>query len=314
MIIPYPVELKEIHKLPVTTMLVCLNIFLFVMYFSGHESTIYSSPLLQADGLAMTGRMYQQYLQEPANEQPQRPEWVQEIRKDDRGQLGVLGAYALRDNQFISLAKAFNFSGDSVRIAEWKENVEKYQAEYQKSILTKFGLSAQSKGPLAWLTYQFSHSNWMHLLSNAIYLLFIGAAVEMVAGSGALLAVYVLGGIGGGLAYTFADPYSITPVIGASACVSALLAFYCVVETRKRVRYFYFVFPRPNMFGPIFLPTLLIVPLFLVADFASLWGSPVGLGGGIAYSAHIGGSILGILIGILYRIRSRYHSKAISLN
>lgn len=313
MIIPYPVELKEIHKLPVTTMLVCLNIFLFVIYFSGHDSAIYSSPLLQADGLAMTGRMYQQYIQDSGNER-ERPEWVREIRNEDRGQLGVLGAYALRDNQFISLAKAFNFVGDSVRIAEWKENVEKYQAEYQKSILTKFGLSAQSKGPLAWLTYQFSHSNWMHLFSNVIYLLFIGAAVEMVAGSAALLAVYVLGGIGGGIAYTFADPYSITPVIGASACVSALLAFYCVVEMRKRVRYFYFVFPRPNMFGPIYLPTLLIVPLFLVADFASLWSSPVGLGGGIAYSAHIGGSLIGILIGILYRIRSHYHSNAISLN
>lgn len=313
MIIPYPVELKEIHKLPVTTMLVCLNIFLFVIYFSGHDSAIYSSPLLQADGLAMTGRMYQQYIQDSGNER-ERPEWVREIRNEDRGQLGVLGAYALRDNQFISLAKAFNFVGDSVRIAEWKENVEKYQAEYQKSILTKFGLSAQSKGPIAWLTYQFSHSNWMHLFSNVIYLLFIGAAVEMVAGSAALLAVYVLGGIGGGIAYTFADPYSITPVIGASACVSALLAFYCVVEKRKRVRYFYFVFPRPNMFGPIYLPTLLIVPLFLVADFASLWSSPVGLGGGIAYSAHIGGSLIGILIGILYRIRSHYHSNAISLN
>lgn len=313
MIIPYPVELKEIHKLPVTTMLVCLNIFLFVIYFSGHDSAIYSSPLLQADGLAMTGRMYQQYIQDSGNER-ERPEWVREIRNEDRGQLGVLGAYALRDNQFISLAKAFNFVGDSVRIAEWKENVEKYQAEYQKSILTKFGLSAQSKGPLAWLTYQFSHSNWMHLFSNVIYLLFIGAAVEMVAGSAALLAVYVLGGIGGGIAYTFADPYSITPVIGASACVSALLAFYCVVEMRKRVRYFYFVFPRPNMFGPIYLPTLLIVPLFLAADFASLWSSPVGLGGGIAYSAHIGGSLIGILIGILYRIRSHYHSNAISLN
>lgn len=313
MIIPYPVELKEIHKLPVTTMLVCLNIFLFVIYFSGHDSAIYSSPLLQADGLAMTGRMYQQYIQDSGNER-ERPEWVREIRNEDRGQLGVLGAYALRDNQFISLAKAFNFAGDSVRIAEWKENVEKYQAEYQKSILTKFGLSAQSKGPIAWLTYQFSHSNWMHLFSNVIYLLFIGAAVEMVAGSAALLAVYVLGGIGGGIAYTFADPYSITPVIGASACVSALLAFYCVVEMRKRVRYFYFVFPRPNMFGPIYLPTLLIVPLFLVADFASLWSSPVGLGGGIAYSAHIGGSLIGILIGILYRIRSHYHSNAISLN
>lgn len=313
MIIPYPVELKEIHKLPVTTMLVCLNIFLFVIYFSGHDSAIYSSPLLQADGLAMTGRMYQQYIQDSGNER-ERPEWVREIRNEDRGQLGVLGAYALRDNQFISLAKAFNFVGDSVRIAEWKENVEKYQAEYQKSILTKFGLSAQSKGPIAWLTYQFSHSNWMHLFSNVIYLLFIGAAVEMVAGSAALLAVYVLGGIGGGIAYTFADPYSITPVIGASACVSALLAFYCVVEMRKRVRYFYFVFPRPNMFGPIYLPTLLIVPLFLVADFASLWSSPVGLGGGIAYSAHIGGSLIGILIGILYRIRSHYHSNAISLN
>ncbi len=90
-------------------------------------------------------------------------------------------------------------------------------------------------------------------------------------------------------------------MVGASASISALLAFYCIVETRIRIRFLYFVSPMPGQYGAIYLPTLLIVPLFLVVDLANLWSTPEGLGGGVAYAAHIGGTVMGLIAGFVYR-------------
>jgi len=79
------------------------------------------------------------------------------------------------------------------------------------------------------------------------------------------------------------------------------LAFYCIAEPRLRVRFAYFISPVQGHFGFIYLPTLLIAPLFLLSDFGSLLATPEGLGGGVAYSAHIGGTLIGSILAITWR-------------
>jgi membrane associated rhomboid family serine protease len=116
-----------------------------------------------------------------------------------------------------------------------------------------------------------------------------------------LLALYVLGGVAGGAAFLSYNGPGVIPMVGASASISALLAFYFIVETRRRVRFVYFISPFPGHNGFIYLPTLLIFPLFLLVDFTNLLSSPDGLGGGVAYSAHAGGTLFGILSGIFAR-------------
>ncbi|WP_374029909.1 rhomboid family intramembrane serine protease [Bdellovibrio bacteriovorus] len=307
MILPCPENnFKDYTRYPLTITLAVLNVFIFVLIFSGATTSgLSSSSLLQKDGLVLTGRLYYQYLQDlPAETLYEKPQWVHQLKAHNLEHMGVLGAYALRDARFLSSAEQLIFRGDDVQISTWKKDFVEFRKKYQQQLLYRFGLSSSERGPLSWLTYQFSHSNWMHLLSNLAFLVLIGAAVEALAGSGALLLIYMLGGLAGGAGFLLTEAHGTVPMVGASASISALLAFYCIAEIRTRVRFLYIVSPMPGHHGAIFLPTLMIVPLFLIVDLANLWSTPEGLGSGVAYAAHLGGTLLGALAGILYRWKS----------
>lgn len=305
MIIPCPEDIRNYTRFPLTITLVLLNVFIFVLIFSGASTNISSSSLLQKEGLTLTGRLYYQYMQGLSSEALfDKPSWVREMKSVNAEQMGVLGAFALRDARFLANAETLSFKGDDVQIAHWKKDFIEFRKKYKEQLLYRFGLSSSEKGPLAWLTYQFSHSNWIHLLSNLAFLAVIGVAVEGLVGSGALLFIYVLGGFAGGAGFLLSDTHGTVPMVGASASISALLAFYCVAETRMRVRFLYFVSPMPGQYGAIYLPTLLIVPLFLLVDLANLWSTPEGLGSGVAYAAHLGGTVIGALAALAYRWKS----------
>ena len=303
MILPNPVDLRDFLRYPLTLTLVFLNLFIFVLIFSGGQNSLSESGLLQDEKLVLSGRLYYQYLKElPAAALYEKPAWIHELHTDSADQMLILGSYALRDADFLNKAEEFSYHGDEIQIAAWKKDVHVFREKYQEQLLFRFGLSSLEKGPLSWLTYQFSHSSWIHLLSNLLFLVVIGAAVESLAGSSVLLWVYVLGGVMGGVGFLLSQKAGTIPMVGASASISALLAFYCAAETRPRIRYFYFVSPLPNHHGFIYLPTLLIVPLFLLVDLANFWSIPEGLGGGVAYAAHLGGTVFGLFAGIIYRL------------
>ncbi|KYG61663.1 rhomboid family intramembrane serine protease [Bdellovibrio bacteriovorus] len=305
MILPYPEEIQSLKRFPLTLTLAALNVLLFVMIFSGNPGgDVSSSALLDSDGLVLTGRLYHQYYDSlPRKDQARRPSWVQKTNSSDTEHLGVLGAYALRDANFVAAAEKFSFKGDVIQIEGWKKHFTEFRKKYKAQLLYRFGLSSLEMKPLSWVTYQFSHSTWMHLLSNLVFLVVMGMAVESMVGSAGLVLVYLLGGFLGGLGFLIFDPSGTVPMVGASASISALLAFYCVAEPRMRVRFLYLVSPMPGYYGAIYLPTLLMIPLFLVSDVANLWATPEGLGAGVAYAAHLGGAVLGVFLGTLYRFK-----------
>lgn len=306
MILPTPADIREYTRYPLTITLALLNVFIFILIFSGQHSSLSSSALLQEEGLTLSGRLYYQYLKEsPAKVLYAKPEWIHNMRPGNSEQMGVLGSYALRDADFLKGAESFSYRGDDVQIATWKKDIHSFRKQYQEQLLFRFGLSSLEKGPLSWLTYQFSHSSWMHLLSNLMFLVVIGAAVEALAGSGVLLVVYLMGGFAGGLGFLLSQGSGTVPMVGASASISGLLAFYCIAEIRQRVRYFYFVSPMPGHNGFIYLPTFMIFPLFLLIDLANLWSTPEGLGSGVAYAAHLGGTVFGLIGGYAYRVGSK---------
>ncbi len=204
MILPCPEDVRNYTRFPLTITLVILNIFIFMLIFSGASSSISTSSLLQKDGLSLTGRLYYQYLQKnPAEVLYEKPSWVREMKSQDSEQMGVLGSYALRDARFLASAETLPYNGDEVQIKDWRTDFVEFRKKYQEQLLFRFGLSSMEKGPLAWVTYRFSHSNWIHLLSNLIFLVLIGVAVRGIAGSSLLLVVYVLGGLSGGLGFLF---------------------------------------------------------------------------------------------------------------
>jgi membrane associated rhomboid family serine protease len=213
----------------------------------------------------------------------------------------ILGTYALRDSDFLKRAETMKFHGDEVAIENWRRDLGDFGHYYDSDTIYNFGLNRADIYSWTWLTYQFSHASLMHLFSNMLFLVVIGTTVETFVGGFGLVALYLLGGVAGGAAFLYYNGHGVIPMVGASASISALLAFYLVVERRRRVRYVYFISPFPNHNGFIYLPTLLIFPLFLLVDFTSLLSNPDGIGSGVAYSAHVGGTIFGLLTGAFAR-------------
>ena len=168
------------------------------------------------------------------------------------------------------------------------------------------------EGPLVTLfTSMFLHGTWLHLLGNMLFLWIFGNNVEDTLGRPRYIAFYVLGGVfamatQSAVTLGFGDPADgAIPNLGASGAISAVLGAYFVLFPGGRVLTLIlpvFIFPLP---ASLFLGIYFVMQA-LVGGLSFL--SPE-QGGGVAYFAHIGGIVFGILTIRLFaagRPRSRY--------
>lgn len=293
MIVPTPETHFEPRRRPMVWALVAINLIVQVFVASTPER---SSATWSGDSLRTAGRVYLESLKSGGEEIFRaQPAWIQALHAESSLQMEFLGAIAIRRRAFVDalLGGELGRTGDAVAIAKLREELRRFRDAGSEDLTTRLGLSAHNKDTLAWVTYQFSHAGWLHLLSNLVFLLLLGAAVERQLGSLGLFLIYLAGGWMGGMAFLHLQPDGLVPMVGASGAVSALMAFYAFFERRKRVRFFYFILPVTGHMGFIFMSPLLIVPLYLVADFAGLLSAPEAWSSGVAYSAHVGGAVLG---------------------
>ena len=153
--------------------------------------------------------------------------------------------------------------------------------------------------PSAWLTLltsMFMHGGLLHLGGNMLFLWIFGNNIEDSMGPLRFIAFYVLGGVAALAAQTAIDPSAAVPTIGASGAVAAVLGGYALLYPRARVVTLLFIV----IFFTIFeLPALLVLGGWFVLQAlygASELATPVGSGGGVAYFAHIGGFLFGLLL------------------
>jgi membrane associated rhomboid family serine protease len=151
-------------------------------------------------------------------------------------------------------------------------------------------------------TAMFLHAEWLHLLGNMLFLWIYGNNVEHAMGHIRYLVFYLSCGIAAVFAQAIADPHSAYPIIGASGAISGVLGAYLVL------------FPRAKVLTLVLLPffvTTLRVPamaLLLVWFAAQLLGGAAAAGGGagVAFRAHIGGFVAGLLLVSLLKRRRIY--------
>lgn len=159
----------------------------------------------------------------------------------------------------------------------------------------------------------FLHGGFLHVGSNMLYLWIFGDNIEDRLGHGRYALFYLLCGSIAALTHAFANPSSTLPAIGASGAIAGVLGAYLILFPRARVTtlipIFVFIMIRE-------LPAVLILGLWFVLQLFSGVGS---LGvrdaqdlGGVAYFAHIGGFVAGMILVILMggmrprRIATRY--------
>lgn len=159
-----------------------------------------------------------------------------------------------------------------------------------------------SPAVLAIVTSMFVHGGWLHLLGNMLYLWIFGDNVEDRLGRGVFLAFYLAGGAAAAITQWAMDPASKVPVVGASGAIAAVLGAYLVLFPHARVLSLIFV---GFFYQLVAVPAVLVLGFWFLLQLlngALSLGMP-GAGGGVAFFAHIGGFVAGLVLALPYRRR-----------
>lgn len=149
---------------------------------------------------------------------------------------------------------------------------------------------------LALLASMFLHGSTEHLFGNLLFLWVFGNDIEHRWGRLRYLALYLVGGVVASLAHVLSDPTSTVPMIGASGAIAAVMGAYlvCYPSTRvKTIVFFGFMLLR-KVQAKWLLVTWVALQLLLIS------GSS-----GIAWAAHVGGFLFGVVVGVAWRRRGR---------
>ncbi len=161
---------------------------------------------------------------------------------------------------------------------------------------------------LSLITSQFIHGGWLHILGNMLFLWIFGDNVEDSMGHIRYLVFYLLGGVFAGLAQVVSDPNAIVPGVGASGAIGAVLGAYLVTYPRASVSVII-----PIIIIPFFtkVPAVLMMGLWFVTQLIGLGAvsDAADASGGVAYWAHVGGFIAGVILVWFFRGRRRSYDK-----
>ena len=274
-----------------------LNFFVFLysqIFFSTWPSASFFEQLNEKKFSQSVVEMYRQTL-DPLEKMSYAT--ARELRSTDR-QWNL--SEALRDHRFWSRAQTFPFHGDALQIEHNRKLLLQLQTEYFQSAQYQLGLGSLETSPWAWVTYQFTHASWVHLIGNMIVIFLLVSYLELSVGFFWIATVYLFGGFAGGISYLIFDGSGSLSVVGASASACALMTFLLVTQKNVVMPWSYLIAPVPEGYGVIYLPVFFIFPLYILADFLTALWEPSGLSSSIAVSAHIGGSLAGLGLGVFY--------------
>jgi len=145
------------------------------------------------------------------------------------------------------------------------------------------------------LTSMFTHGGWLHLIGNMVFLWVFGNNIEDVMGHGRFILFYLLCGIAAAGAQMVISPSSIVPMVGASGAISGVLGAYLLLYPRVRVHTLLFLgFYVTTVALPAYIMLGYWAVLQLLGGLVSLSG--VERGGGVAFFAHIGGFVAGLIL------------------
>jgi rhomboid family protein len=156
------------------------------------------------------------------------------------------------------------------------------------------------------LTAMFMHGGWMHLIGNMWFLWIYGDNVEDVLGHGKYLLFYLLCGVAAGLSHVMLAPYSRVPTLGASGAIAGVMGAYLIKFPHSRIITLVPIF--------IFLTTMEIPAVFMLAYWfiIQIFSGVGSIGysniskGGVAWFAHVGGFVAGMVLIYVLGTRERF--------
>jgi membrane associated rhomboid family serine protease len=154
---------------------------------------------------------------------------------------------------------------------------------------------------LSILTSVFIHGGWLHILGNMLFLWVFGDNVEDRFGHMRFLLFYLLAGAVASLVQGAVDPENLIPTVGASGAVAGVLGAYVVYFPRARITTIIPIFP---LILPLAVPAIVMIGLWFIQNLLSGLATVGSVGtpdSGIAFFAHIGGLLFGVVATLLIR-------------
>jgi membrane associated rhomboid family serine protease len=141
-------------------------------------------------------------------------------------------------------------------------------------------------------TSMFLHGSLLHLGGNMLFLWIFGNNIEDSMNRLVFIGFYILGGLAALGLQVVSDSDSVIPTVGASGAIAGVLGAYARLYPRARVVTLVFII---IIFTVITLPAILVLGVWFLLQLLPAFNDPTGVGGGVAYFAHIGGFIFGLL-------------------
>jgi membrane associated rhomboid family serine protease len=174
------------------------------------------------------------------------------------------------------------------------------------------GLCNSDRSLLTLFTSMFMHAGWLHILGNMLFLWVFGDNVEDALGHVRYLVFYLIGGLAASATQIALNMNDFVPSVGASGAIAAVMGAYLVMFPRARIAVF---IPLFFFLGAPYIPAAALIGIwFLMQVFTGVAsiGYATGGSGGVAWGAHVGGFIAGLLLVNLFRAgrpppRRRYY-------
>jgi membrane associated rhomboid family serine protease len=151
------------------------------------------------------------------------------------------------------------------------------------------------------VTAMFMHAGWMHILGNMVFLWAFGPAIEDAMGRMRYLVFYLLGGVLAMLAQVAGSPASRIPCLGASGAIAAVMGAFIVLYPRDRIRTLVWILVIIRV---TYIPAVLLIGVWFLIQLFNVVGSVATVQtGGVAYLAHVGGFLFGVVTARLWARR-----------
>jgi membrane associated rhomboid family serine protease len=203
--------------------------------------------------------------------------------------------YPSRTTPFVTYA----LIGVNILVYLWQMSVPDEQAFSLALFPIEYFNGINGNDLLHLLTSMFMHGGLAHIGGNMLYLWIFGDNIEDSMGHSRFLAFYLLGGFLASIVHIISDPFSMIPTVGASGAIAAVLGAYLVLYPSRRVLtlIWFGIFVRMT-----YVPAMIVLGLWFILQ---LFQGLITLGatgmGGVAFWAHIGGFVTGLVLVKVFR-------------
>jgi membrane associated rhomboid family serine protease len=177
-----------------------------------------------------------------------------------------------------------------------------------EAFVTRWGIVPDQLSLITLVTSMFLHGGWLHIIGNMLFLWVFGRNVEDLAGGSRFFLLYMACGVAAAIVQVIMNPSSRLPTIGASGAIAGVMGAYLIKFPRSRILTLTFIF---FFVTTLEIPAALLLLFWIAIQFFNGIGSLASqdyTGGGVAWFAHVGGFLAGMLLIRLFPDQRRWRS------